>query len=467
MRGSSMSKGAGKGIVKAVGKVILKPQAYLKILVHALRWGSTAIPREQYKECMGMLFGTTQGNDVIVHEMVPINHGGSIEVNFSPADYGSFSSVDAKFGEQQNFFVVGWFHTHPGLGLFLSGVDVHNHLYWQSVNPLAIALVFDHTQLQEEGNLGFKIFRLNDVAQGNMSDFHEVKGELEAPSDLKLYKEGILQLIDNLHAKLPVILEINEVPDVFGDLRMPGANALRSKIPELDATKIIDSFKQSMSSLGEDFIAPLARFFVSWSQDISGKVVEGNVKILATLVSLKEAMNKGMQQIVNWFRFQAGEKINDIDVYIDDRFEALSNKSNAALEGLKQFPAQLKAAIDKIIAETVDTQIATLKAKVNESLGNLDKVIASLMEVQKNVQTQDQGLGNIITDVAAKKDTIGKQMDSGEKALLDVLKDKVKKPVDSLADLKRDQADLSATLKAFSAVLAGIKDDVQKLKGGK
>jgi proteasome lid subunit RPN8/RPN11 len=455
-----------KSVVKAVGKVIIKPQAYLKILVHALRWGSTAMPREQYKECMGMLIGKNQGNDVIVESMVPINHGGSIEVNFSPNDYVAFSMVDGQFAEQ-GLFTVGWFHSHPGLELFLSSVDVRNHLGWQTQNPLAIALVFDHMHLQVEGDLGFKIFRLNNVGSGALSDFHEVPWVLEPPSDPNLYKDGIKQLIDNLHGKLPVILEINEVPDVFGDLKIPGANTLRSKIPELDASAILESFKKGISDLAEEFFAPLARFLVSWSQEISSKVVDGNVKILQTLVALRDAMNKGMQQIVNWFKYQVGEKLNNVDVFIDDRFESLTTKTATAMEGLKQLPTQLKGAIDKIITETVDAQIAALKSKINESLGNIDKILASLAEVQKNVQTQEQGLGNIVSDVTAKKDAIGKQLDAGEKALLDLVKDKIKKPVDTLAEVKREEADLASSLKAFSAVLAGIKTDVQKLKGGK
>ena len=462
MRGSFMAKAT----VNAVGKVIIKPQAYLKILVHALRWGSTAIPREQYKECMGMLIGKNEGNDVIVHDMVPINHGGSIEVNFSPNDYVAFSMVDAQFAES-GLFTIGWFHTHPGLDLFLSSVDVRNHLGWQTQNPLAIALVFDHMHLQEEGNLGFKIFRLNHVDAGPVWDYHEVPWVLEAPSDTNLYKEGIKQLIDNLHRKMPVILEINEVSDVFGELKIPSTNALRSKIPELDASKIIESFKQGMASLGEDFIAPLTRFLVSWSQEISTKVMGGNVKILQTIVGLRESMNKGMQNIVNWFKYQVGEKINSVDVFVDDRFETITTKTTTAMEGLKLIPTQLEGDIDKIVSEKVDSQIAALKAKVSETLGNIEKIYTSLNEVQKNFQTQDQGLGNIINDVTTKKDTIGKQLDKNEKSLQDLVKDKIKKPIETLTDLKREQAEIANTLKNFSAVLAGIKDDVLKVKGGK
>ncbi|OLS12734.1 MAG: 26S proteasome regulatory subunit N11 [Promethearchaeota archaeon CR_4] len=398
--------------------------------------------------------------------MIPISHGGSIEVTFSAEDYVAFSLVDAAFAES-GLFTIGWFHTHPGLDLFLSTVDVRNHLYWQTVNPLAIAIVFDHVHLQEEGNLGFKIFRLNDVQAGQRSDFHEVPSVIKPPSDLNLYKEGIKQLIDNLHMKMPVILEINEIPDVFGDLKIPGKNALQATIPDLNPSKIIESFKEGMASLGEDFMIPLSRFLVSWSQEISTKLVEGNGKILQAIAGLRELMNRGIQNIVNWFKYQVGEKIANVEEFVDNRFESLTAKATTAIADLKQIPIQLKVDIDKIVSEKLNPQMAALKTKVGESLGNLEKVLANLKEIQKNVQIQDQSLGNLITNVSTKKDALGKQLDKNDKGLQDLVKERVKKPLESLTDLKREQADITSTLQKFSTVLASIKEDVLKLKGGK
>ena len=47
---------------------------------------------------------------------------------------------------EHNEFFVGWYHSHPGLGFFYSDTDILNHIGYQDGNPLAIGLVFDHTQ---------------------------------------------------------------------------------------------------------------------------------------------------------------------------------------------------------------------------------------------------------------------------------------------------------------------------------
>jgi len=422
-----------------------------------------AMPREQYKECMGILMGKNEESDVIVYDYVPINHGGKIEVNFAPEDYVAFSMVDSQFGEQ-GLFSVGWAHSHPGLDIFLSSVDVHNCLGWQTTNPLAIALVFDHTKLEEEGNWGFKIFRLNDVGQGNLTDFHELDWEIEEPDDLNIYKDGLKKLIDNLHGKLPVILEINEVPDVFGDLKLPGQNALRSKIPELDTNALIESFKRGMSELAEDFIAPLTRFAIGWSQEMTNKVVDGNVKILGSLSALREAMNKGMEKIVNWFKFQMDDKLNDVDIFIDDRFEALTNKVGSAMDGVKQLPTQLQEAINQIIAEKVDPQIQSLRDAVDEKLAALDGDLTALADVEKNAKEQEEGINGIASELATKKGELETELDEVAVKLQSLADEKIKAPLDELGDFRRDYGDVASTLKALTTVLQGIKEDVQKLQ---
>ena len=44
--------------------------------------------------------------------------------------------------EQDGFIIVGWYHTHPGMGIFLSGTDVNTmSLHYQK--PYQIAIVID------------------------------------------------------------------------------------------------------------------------------------------------------------------------------------------------------------------------------------------------------------------------------------------------------------------------------------
>ena len=42
--------------------------------------------------------------------------------------------------------VVGWYHSHPGMGPFLSTVDQNTHQSFQQLHPRAVALVVDSVQ---------------------------------------------------------------------------------------------------------------------------------------------------------------------------------------------------------------------------------------------------------------------------------------------------------------------------------
>ena len=153
------------------------------MLIHVLRYGNKARDPRDYREVMGILIGRLEGEadhrgirNVIIEEAVPISHGGSIEVSFAPEDYVTFSMVDVEYAERDPpLFSCGWYHSHPGLGIFFSGTDINNQLGWQTPNPSAIGIVFDHTHLENPGDLGFRTFRLDDPSKGSRSGYHEVE----------------------------------------------------------------------------------------------------------------------------------------------------------------------------------------------------------------------------------------------------------------------------------------------------
>jgi len=116
--------------------------------------------KRSWKEVYGLLIGYNKGTHVIVQDAIPITHGSSIHVQFNMDDYVFAANVNTLIAEKtNNLFFVGWYHSHPGLGLFLSGTDIHNHMGFQGLNPLACAIVFDHTIIEREEK-GYQIFRL-------------------------------------------------------------------------------------------------------------------------------------------------------------------------------------------------------------------------------------------------------------------------------------------------------------------
>lgn len=55
--------------------------------------------------------------------------------------------------------VVGWYHSHPGFGCWLSGVDISTQNSFEQLNPRAVAVVVDPVQ-SVPGKVVIDAFRL-------------------------------------------------------------------------------------------------------------------------------------------------------------------------------------------------------------------------------------------------------------------------------------------------------------------
>ena len=402
--------------------VTIRPLAYYKMLIHILRFGNKARQHRNFKEVMGILIGHLEGEadqmgvkNVIVEDAVPISHGGSIEVAFAPEDYVSFSMVDAEYAERDPpMFSCGWYHSHPGLRIFFSATDINNQLGWQTPNSSAIGIVFDHTYLDNDenpGDLGFRTFRLDDPSKGSRSDYHEVKTIVEPPDNLEYYIK-IMKLINYIHSKEPPILEINETLDPFGEINFPEKNQLLSKKPELKLTTIFSALQDGISNFLQLSVEPLISFFNNWSQAIIKKIMDNNLHIRSDLISIRDILSQGIDTLQNSFKFSLVEKLNEMDLYIDDRFEDFDKNSEKIKELTSLMKNQLIEQIDKLFEEKI-------KDLIDQKIEILDKSAKKLTEIDnKNIKTSE----NIKTQISS-FETITENIISIEKTTLDSLKD--------------------------------------------
>ena len=166
-----------------VGKpVFLKAEAYKTIILYASRYANQAIPPEDWKEIYGLLIGYYDDELLYVERAIPMTYGHDTDVEFSETDYGDVEKIHEELDEEgKGYFIVGWFHSHPGLTLFFSYIDLINQLGFQGKFSDAVGLVFDHTLLgkkREERiddniltkyDTGFEIYRLTDVTMDSNS----------------------------------------------------------------------------------------------------------------------------------------------------------------------------------------------------------------------------------------------------------------------------------------------------------
>jgi len=93
-------------------------------------------------ERIGLLMGTLQDSSLWINGIVP----GGVEVSevscaFPPDLLARVASeiVEGKIEGR----IVGWYHSHPGHGVFLSQTDVQTHMQFSQFSPYAVSLVAD------------------------------------------------------------------------------------------------------------------------------------------------------------------------------------------------------------------------------------------------------------------------------------------------------------------------------------
>ena len=186
-----------RGIIK------LNLEIYKTIIATTVRYANVKIPEENWAEVYGLLYGYINGDDVIVTEAIPFTHTKKqrhiLKVEFDEEDYALAASIESEFYiRDPPQYIIGWYHSHPGIKLMLSQDDVKNQLAWQSNNPLAVALVFNPVRLLKQIEVparigdpvkqlhldtGFLNFRLDDPNRGLEAAFHIVPFEF---TDLNL-----------------------------------------------------------------------------------------------------------------------------------------------------------------------------------------------------------------------------------------------------------------------------------------
>ncbi|RZC71115.1 hypothetical protein C5167_034327 [Papaver somniferum] len=134
-------------------RVKISALALLKMVVHA-RSGGTI-------EIMGLMQGKTEGDSIIVMDAfaLPVE-GTETRVNAQADAYEymvDYSQTNRQAGRLEN--VVGWYHSHPGYGCWLSGIDVSTQMLNQQFQEPFLAVVIDPTRTVSAGKVEIGAFR--------------------------------------------------------------------------------------------------------------------------------------------------------------------------------------------------------------------------------------------------------------------------------------------------------------------
>lgn len=182
--------------------VYVSGMALLKMLKH----GKSGIP----VEVCGLMLGRFI-DDYTVHvvDVFPCpSTGTGTAVEAIDETYQTYMTEMLKLtGRRED--VIGWYHSHPGFGVWLSNVDINQQLYWEKINPRCIAVVVDPVQ-SVRGKVIIGAFRCIPQTQMGFQPASEPRettsfvGSLEKPS-IKALVRGL----NRLYYQLPVAYKMN------------------------------------------------------------------------------------------------------------------------------------------------------------------------------------------------------------------------------------------------------------------
>lgn len=127
--------------------------ALLKMSIHARSGGDL--------EVMGVMQGKVLGSEFIVLDAFPLPvEGTETRVNAQAEAYEymvEYLETTKAAGKQEN--IVGWYHSHPGYGCWLSGIDVGTQMTNQRYQEPFLAVVIDPHRTEAAGKVELGAFR--------------------------------------------------------------------------------------------------------------------------------------------------------------------------------------------------------------------------------------------------------------------------------------------------------------------
>lgn len=152
---------------------MLSTLATMKVVDHAIKGGS--------KEICGYLVGFAREGTFYVLDAVEIPIIGTdsrVEIAGQMGDKAhvytmQYLDLMEKVGRQHQY--IGWYHSHPGFGVWLSGIDVNTQKLMQMVNKTFFALVVDpyRTLANKKVEIGCFMCFNEDNKNGNKSKISE------------------------------------------------------------------------------------------------------------------------------------------------------------------------------------------------------------------------------------------------------------------------------------------------------
>ncbi|MHA1256188.1 MAG: hypothetical protein ACTSPS_11375 [Promethearchaeota archaeon] len=384
------------------GKVIISKEAFRNIITHVLRFGNDAL--ESSVEVVGICIGKIAPNekDILLVNAIPITHGKEISLGFSNEDYATFEKIEERF-KSQGLSIVGWYNSHPGWGLFFSDMAIKNQHHFQTEqSPNSFSIVFDHTLMGKDENLGFEIYSLDDYEDLTSKEYHTVKFELELPKTLEYFK-WVQKFVEDTQKKIPVLIkEFNELlepaPSNLQEIPLPEKleqEKLKKK-DDPDIIPIVSGIQKGGAQFADSFMETFTSQLSNWAKDINSGSLDGAEQILISLKQMKDKISSGIPKAEKWFKLNLDEK--SVSNYVDSRIETQQEIVEQGTLSKDEIIKEIRVFIENNF-NNLNNEIESKSKYLQDKVSNIAETKNSQKELIKNSSEKIEEVNNLANNI--------------------------------------------------------------------
>ncbi len=378
-------------ITSEKGSIFIKKEAIRNMITHVLRFGNEAL--DNSVAVMGVCLGNIDlnGDKIVVINAIPITHGDYIEAEFTSEIHSIIAQIEKQY---INLSILGWYHSHPGKGLHFSNVDKKNHQFFQKKEfPRSFGIVFDHTLMLKDENLGLKVYRLNNYKR--ITDFHEVSHEIEIPATLDYFK-WCKKFVEDSQKKSPILIkEVNEsrpsIPEELQEIPMSEEkfSLIRESEEFLQVKPIISGFQEGSSKFMDLFFNTFKSQLSDWTRDVNEGTEKGMEYSRGIINQTKESISSGLIKLQSWFEKNLEE--------ITDSFKTdIKNRIDKRIEAQKELESHINSSKDLIIKE-LNTLI---EGKINRVISEIESGVKTINENLSSTTQANSKLDGLLNKIS-------------------------------------------------------------------
>ena len=189
--------------------------------------------------------------------------------------------------------------------------------------------------------------------------------------------------------------------------------------------------------------------------------VKNNLQIRKDVITIKDKLSEGISDLQKNFKFSLKEKLNELDMYIDDKFEEFDSDQKYFKDLFDNIKTELNEQFKLMVEEKLKENVNNIVNQFNNQIDKLTKINKLGLESSKSLDEQRSIIENLSKTLNSIENIISEKFDNIIEDLSGVFIKNINKIIGSFINLNRESKSFLSDLKAAIILLESSKTPLQ------